>query len=134
MVQGKDDARPISIEGQKQSTATVWQAQDVVIREIHVIRGYNLLNKAHRYAGLEDHDIAMLKRFSPANIGCENFSHPYGRPFPLQIDPASSSKHLVILFANQYVPRPCRELLQNLQLWNGSPHLHKCWVEDAHLI
>ena len=128
MVQGKDNARPISIEGQKHSKATVWQAKDVVIRAIHVLRGYNLLSKADGFAGLEDHDIDMLNTFGPAKIDCENFWQPYGVPLPLQIDLASSSKHLVILLimssfpfanctilANRYVSRPVCELLQNLR-------------------
>ena len=69
--------QPITREGAK-SAATVWKPEDVVIREIHVLRGAHLRDTSDHYGQLRPYNVRELQEYAPDTIHEKLFNHPYG--------------------------------------------------------
>ena len=69
--------QPITCEGKK-SAATVWKPEDVVIREIHVLRGARLTDNSDYYGQLKPYNVMELQAYAPGPILERPFNHPYG--------------------------------------------------------
>ena len=60
LVQAKEGCQPVADERNRNSKATVLKPEDVEIKEIHVLRGYKILNNKSGYAALDSRDISLF--------------------------------------------------------------------------
>ena len=60
LVQPRAGCTPVAEQGVKKSTATVLKPQDIEIKEIHILRGYNMLSNEAGYVALDARDISLF--------------------------------------------------------------------------
>lgn len=68
MLQPRQGCTPLAEEGKKKEKATVLLPEDAEPKEIHILRGYNMLSNAAGWVALNDEDMgSFLSMFGEAD-------------------------------------------------------------------